>query len=475
MTGSLRTAGGSVLARCARACWAVWAVVTIELLVALTLAARELTSVWEVQFGLLWLTPTALTLSAAAALLGAFVAWLVEQSETRAVRALLGAFGFAAGAVLGFGVGGGRHLATLGQRGGFAMIVGALVGALVWAVTPTLARLERERPLWCVGLVAIFVLVAELANRLILVRLYPAFHLGLSVSVLLATPFAAEALLRAQRVGAEAGGRAATTAAAMTVGACALSALLVVPSAQRLARFDNFRFVVSEHAPLAGRAVELSTLVAPVVAEDTVACDALGPSERAANAACQAASPEQTGRTLDLRQRDFLLISVDALRADHVGSYGYVRPTTPHIDALAKDAVVFEHAYAATPHTSYSVTSLMTGKYMRPLLLQGVAQDSDTWAGLLRTYGYRTAAFYPPAVFFIDPDRFQSFRDTFLGFEYRWVEFAEGPRRVQQLSAYLETAPDDKRLFTLGAFVRAARALRKPSGICLRGARFGSL
>src|SRR6188768_3763818 len=82
VTGSLRTAGGSVLARCARACWAVWAVVTIELLVALTLAARELTSVWEVQFGLLWLTPTALTLSAAAALLGAFVAWLVEQSET---------------------------------------------------------------------------------------------------------------------------------------------------------------------------------------------------------------------------------------------------------------------------------------------------------------------------------------------------------------------------------------------------------
>jgi hypothetical protein len=90
----------------------------------------------------------------------------------------------------------------------------------------------------------------------------------------------------------------------------------------------------------------------------------------------------------------------------------------------------------------------MTGKYMRPLLLQGIAQDSDTWAGLFRTYGYRTAAFYPPAVFFIDPDRFQSFRDTFLGFEYRWVEFAEGPRRVQQLQAYLETAPDDKRLFS---------------------------
>ena len=455
MTGSLRAAGGSALARIARACWSVWAVVAAELAVALLSAARELSSVWEVQYGLLWLAPTALAVSASGALLGAFVAWLVEQSEARAVRALLGAFGVAAGAVLGFGVGGGRHLATLGQRGGFAMIVGALLGASVWAVAPPLARLQRERPSWCVGLVALGVLLLELANHFVLVRLYPAFHLGLGACVLLMLPLAAEALQRsldAQR-GAQRGAasnRAATKRYryGITLGVYLLAALLVWPSAQRLARFDNFRFVVSEHAPLAGRALAFATVVAPPAAEDTVDCDALGPAERTANAVCQSASVEQSGRTLDLRQRDFLLISVDALRADHLGSYGYPRPTTPHIDALAKDAVVFEHAYAPTPHTSYSVTSLMTGKYMRPLLLQGVAQDSDTWAGLFRTYGYRTAAFYPPAVFFIDPDRFQSFRDTFLGFEYRWVEFAEGPRRVQQLRAYLDSAPDDKRLFT---------------------------
>jgi len=451
VTGSLSFAGGSALARSARVCWAVWAALAVELALALLSAGRELSSIWEVQFGLLWLLPTALTVSAAAALPGAFVAWLVEEAETRAVRALLGAFGVAAGAVLGFGVGGGRHLATLGQRGGFAMIVGALVGALVWAVAPGLSRLQRERPFWCVGLVAFGVLLAELANRLILVRLYPAFHLGLAALVLLALPLAAEALRRALSARPKPGAESAATATrlyASTLGVWLLAALLVLPSAQRLARFDNFRFVVSEHAPLAGRAVELATLVVPVAAEDTVECDALSAAERAAQTACQASSVEQTGRTLDLRQRDFLLISVDALRADHLGSYGYGRPTTPQIDALAKDAVVFERAYAATPHTSYSVTSLMTGKYMRPLLLQGIAQDSDTWAGLFRTYGYRTAAFYPPAVFFIDPDRFQGFRDTFLGFEYRWVEFAEGARRVQQLEAYLATAPDDKRLFT---------------------------
>ena len=446
-----KIAGGPALARFARACWAVWAVTAVELAIALLGAGRELSSVWEVQYGLLWLSPTLLSASATCALLGAFVAWLVQQSETRAVRALLGAFGVAAGAVLGFGVGGGRHLATLGQRGGFAMIVGALVGALAWAVAPGLARLERRRPWACAGLVALCALAAELANRLILVRLYPAFHLGLAAWVLLTAPLAAEAVYRALAAEREASARRAGTAAYSaggTVGVWLLAALLVLPSAKKLSHFDNFRLVVSEHAPIAGRAVDLSTLAVPVAAEDTVECDALSPAERVAHAACLSPSSEQTGRTLDLRQRDFLLISIDALRADHLGSYGYARPTTPRIDALAKDAVVFEHAYAPTPHTSYSVTSLMTGKYMRPLLLQGVAQDSDTWAGLFRTYGYRTAAFYPPAVFFIDPDRFQSFRDTFLGFEYRWVEFTEGARRVQQLETYLSSAPDDKRLFT---------------------------
>jgi len=70
-------------------------------------------------------------------------------------------------------------------------------------------------------------------------------------------------------------------------------------------------------------------------------------------------------------------------------------------------------------------------------LLQGAGEDSDTWASLLRTYGFRTAAFYPPAVFFIDPDRFQSFKRSFLGFEYRKVEFAEGDARVAQVAGYL--------------------------------------
>ena len=89
MTPSLREASGPAFARMARALWAAWAVLALELGIALAIAGRELASVWEVQYGLLWLAPTALVLAGLAALLGLLAAWLVEHSEVRAVRGLL--------------------------------------------------------------------------------------------------------------------------------------------------------------------------------------------------------------------------------------------------------------------------------------------------------------------------------------------------------------------------------------------------
>jgi hypothetical protein len=89
----------------------------------------------------------------------------------------------------------------------------------------------------------------------------------------------------------------------------------------------------------------------------------------------------------------------------------------------------------------------MTGKYMRPLIAMGLGADSDTWAGLLRRYGYRTAAFYPPAVFFIDGDHFEAMRARGLDFEYRKEEFATPELRTRQVSEYLATAPHDKPMF----------------------------
>ncbi|HEY2405477.1 MAG TPA: sulfatase-like hydrolase/transferase [Polyangiaceae bacterium] len=428
-------------ARVARALAAGWLLLAIEFFVVMVSARRELTTLWEAQNGLLWLAPTALFASAALSGLGAVaLRLLVGSAKRREERWFLaiGAGSFAA--LVGFGVGGGRHLASPAARLGFACFTGVLGGVLVFGACRPIARLLRSKPRELGVVLVGFVVLVELVNRFVLVRLYPAFHGGLSVLALATAPLIVECWL-----GRQASPRAARRFASLpAIAVLAAAGLALVPAAQRLARFDNFRLILLEHAPLLGQAVTLAARVAPPAPEDSIDCDAIPPGER--EGACARATPT-VGRTLDLRGRDLLLISVDALRADHVGAYGYARATTPHIDQLAQNAVLFERAYAPTPHTSYSVTSLMTGKYMRPLLLQDAARDSDTWASLLRTYGYRTAAFYPPAVFFIDPDRFSSFRDSFLGFEYRWVEFAEGEKRVAQVRDYLAAAPKDKRLF----------------------------
>ncbi len=58
-----------------------------------------------------------------------------------------------------------------------------------------------------------------------------------------------------------------------------------------------------------------------------------------------------------------LFITIDAVRADHVGAYGYERATTPALDSLARRSLVFENAYAQASKTAMSIPSLMTGIY----------------------------------------------------------------------------------------------------------------
>jgi arylsulfatase A-like enzyme len=59
--------------------------------------------------------------------------------------------------------------------------------------------------------------------------------------------------------------------------------------------------------------------------------------------------------------RGVLVIAVDALRADHVGCYGYDRPTTPALDALAAEGVRFSQAFATAPDLIPAHASLITG------------------------------------------------------------------------------------------------------------------
>jgi len=114
-------------------------------------------------------------------------------------------------------------------------------------------------------------------------------------------------------------------------------------------------------------------------------------------AACRQAAPAPTppvaasGTGLSV-----LLITIDTLRPDHMGLYGYKRQTTPRIDAFARGATVFDQAFTFWPKTRGSFVMMLTGRrpsqngYSKrhPVLLD----FNPTIASVLKAAGYRTAA-----------------------------------------------------------------------------------
>jgi arylsulfatase A-like enzyme len=95
---------------------------------------------------------------------------------------------------------------------------------------------------------------------------------------------------------------------------------------------------------------------------------------------------------------DVLLITVDTLRADHLSAYGFELESSPEIDALAVNSVLFERAIAAASLTVPSHTSIMTSRYVREHsvgYLNGKSQlkGLETLADRFRAAGYSTGAF----------------------------------------------------------------------------------
>ncbi len=92
-----------------------------------------------------------------------------------------------------------------------------------------------------------------------------------------------------------------------------------------------------------------------------------------------------------------VVITIDTLRADHLSCYGYAKPTSPRIDALAAESVLFEKALCQAPQTLPSHTSIFTG--MHPRHHRSITHESpveegvQTLAELLKARGYRTGAF----------------------------------------------------------------------------------
>jgi len=100
---------------------------------------------------------------------------------------------------------------------------------------------------------------------------------------------------------------------------------------------------------------------------------------------------------------NILIVTIDTIRADHVGCYGYFRNTTPVLDALAEESILFERCIAPVAQTLPSHTSLFTGVYPREhgytsnlSFIDGVFTPSPrlkVFAAAVGELGYATAAF----------------------------------------------------------------------------------
>ena len=125
----------------------------------------------------------------------------------------------------------------------------------------------------------------------------------------------------------------------------------------------------------------------------------------------------------DSARPDIVLVVVDTLRADHLGAYGYSRPTSPAIDAFASRATVFDDAWAAAPWTLPSVMSIMTGRLPSRHRVENdgltLAPEIPTLAETLEASGYDTGAFVSH-VYVDRPFGFARGFETFEDFGLSW-------------------------------------------------------
>lgn len=89
-----------------------------------------------------------------------------------------------------------------------------------------------------------------------------------------------------------------------------------------------------------------------------------------------------------------ILLTIDALRGDHVGYRGYDRDTTPFLDSLAENVVRIDTAISASSHTRETVPALLSGEYPDIFAENGYRHSTKTIADRLSKVGYQTPGFH---------------------------------------------------------------------------------
>ena len=103
---------------------------------------------------------------------------------------------------------------------------------------------------------------------------------------------------------------------------------------------------------------------------------------------------------MDGKGLNVLFISVDTLRADHLGIYGYVRDTSPNIDELAQEGILFSQAFTQWPQTVGSLASIVTSTYryyhdVNRMWRDQLSDDFVLLPETLKNAGYNTIGVTP--------------------------------------------------------------------------------
>jgi arylsulfatase A-like enzyme len=135
------------------------------------------------------------------------------------------------------------------------------------------------------------------------------------------------------------------------------------------------------------------------------------------------------------KRNPVILISIDTLRPDHLGTYGYTRPTSPNIDRLASDAAVFENAYSHSPNTIVSHATMLTS--LHPIVHSvtpeyKMAPTLDTIAEYYHTAGFKTGGFTTHKDWLCEKMGFAQGFDTF------YSEYVNARTLNEQVFQYLE-------------------------------------
>lgn len=164
-------------------------------------------------------------------------------------------------------------------------------------------------------------------------------------------------------------------------------------------------------------------------------------------------------------RKNVLLLTVDALRRDHLGCYDYHRNTSPVIDRLAAASIRFDNAYSASCHTREAVPALITGKYPDEAVHRYYRLRYPPIAEYLHDAGYRTGAFLT-APFLTAANHydhgFQTFQTSYRYtdwnlphfLEYFWeiaanTHYASGEWVNDQLTAFIRSG-DEQPFFAWG-------------------------